>query len=183
MTQTPADREPSALPLGGYWLGMLFAGLPALFASRIVYSATLPSGPDVGLADSILTAVMLCVPLIAVVVYYRSARRWGYSASLALAALVVLLIWAGTAVALVMNSFGEMSLKNLDPEPVAVARDLSESLLRASACLLTVNIACALALNAEDWPGRAVRFVFTASASLWGVLIALPVLVAMLTGR
>jgi hypothetical protein len=183
MRQAPADREPSALPVGGYWLGMLFAGLPALVASYIVYSVVLPLRSESGPAYGILAIATASLPLIGVVAYYRSARRWGYSASPALAVVVVLLIWAGTYVALVLNSFGEMAYESLGPEPMVTARGIAESLLGTSVCLLTVNVACAPALNAEDWPGSAARALFLLTASLWGLLILIPSLIGILGAR
>ncbi|MNJ00882.1 hypothetical protein D3C73_1603340 [compost metagenome] len=63
------------------------------------------------------------------------------------------------------------------------ARGIAESLLGTSVCLLTVNVACAPALNAEDWPGSAARALFLLTASLWGLLILIPSLIGILGAR
>lgn len=182
-TASWADREPSAWPLAGYWLGMLFAGVPALLASGIVYSSAIPPRAENAPADGIPAIAMAALPLITAFAYYRSSRRYGYAASPVLAVVVVLLVWAGAAVGGVLNSFEDLSPAHLDPEQTATVRRLSEAVIWGSAGLLTVNIACAPALDVAGATGRAARIVFLVSASLWGMLILAPVLIGALGGR
>lgn len=182
MTHAPAEREPSAWPLGGYWFAMLVAGVPALLASGAVYSIALPLRAESGVADGILTLALASVPLIAMFVFYRSSRRHGYAASPGLAVALVVFIWAGAWIGAVLNSFEDIYSTGVDPAQIEPVRHLSESLLGGSVGLLTLNIVCALGLNAEDWPGRAARIGFIGSASLWGALIVAPAITGMLTG-
>lgn len=182
MSQKPDDREPSAWPLGGYWLGILIAGVPALLASGAVYSIGLPLGAESGVADGILTLALASVPLIAMFVFYGSSRRHGYAPSPGLTAALVLLIWAGGCIGAVLNSFEDIYATDVDPAQIETVRHLSEALLWGSVGLLTLNVVCSLGLNAEEWPGRTTRIVFIGSASLWGALIISPALIRMLTG-
>lgn len=184
MRQAPADREPSVWPLAGYWLGMLFAAVPALLASGMVYSVAAPSPAENSPTDAVATLVLASVPLIAAAAYYRSARRHEYSASPVLAVIVIALVWAGATVGGLLNSFEDLSsLARLDVAQEEAVRRLSESVIWGSAGILTVNIACAPALNITGMTGRAARIVFLTSALLWGALILAPALVGVLSGR
>lgn len=180
MSRTPDDREPSALPLGGYWLGMLFTGVPALLASGLVYSVALPRNSASPSADGILTIAMSTLPLIGMAAYYRSARRYGYAASPALVIVVVLLIWAGAAVGGFLNSFEDLSLAHAAPEQLLAVRRLSEAVIWGSAALVTVNAASATAVHLTGTAGHAARITFLVTASLWGALILVPALAGML---
>lgn len=175
MTTARADLEPSAWPLAGYWLASLFAVLPAVLASSIVYSLALAASTGTDLAlDSSLALAFISLPMITAAAYYRSARRYGYAASPVTATVVALLIWLGATIGAVLTSFGDPALADVAPELLTTAHRLTQSALWGAVALLTVNVACAPALNVTGMIGRAARVAFLGSTALFGVLIAAP---------